>query len=193
VGSAAHPNLLLATGKIAILYLLDITTGTGHSMGRFNSSTNNDVQEVIPVPPPNTTQLDGGNYAVPAYWNGNIYTTGQSFPLSQFTISSGTIATPQLATSTNVYPPRGGVPAVSANGNTNGIVWIMDLSGWTGVGNAILYAYDATNVSTTLYTSPASGAGAAGAAVKFTVPMVANGKVYVGGQASITVFGLLPN
>lgn len=188
VGSVAHPHLALATGKIAILYLLDQT-----NMGRFNSVANQDVQEVIPVPPPNTTQLDGGIYGVPAYWNGNIYSTGQSFPLSQFTISNGVIATPQFADSPNLFPPRGGIPAVSASGSTNGIVWILDLSAWATSGPAILDAYDATDVTRLLYSSPASGSGAAGPSVKFTVPTVANGKVYVGGQSVFTVFGLLPN
>jgi len=150
------------------------------------------VQEVIPVPPPNTTQLDGGNYGLPAYWNGNIYTTGQNFPLSQFRISNGSIATPAFAVSSNVFPSRGATPAVSANGATNGIVWVLDLSTWGSGGNALLDAYDATNVASLLFRSPASGSGAAGVAVKFTVPTVANGKVYVGGQASFTVFGLLP-
>ena len=195
VASAAHPHLALATGKIAILYLLDISQASpGQTkMGRFNSSTNNDVQEVIPVPPPNTTQLDGGNYGVPAYWNGNIYTTGQNYPLSQFTISNGVIATPQHATSSNLFPPRGGVPAVSASGTTNGVVWIIDYTAWPTNGPSILDAYDATNVGTMLYSSPSSGTGAAGPSVKFTVPTVANGKVYVGGQSTVVVFGLLPN
>jgi hypothetical protein len=188
VGSSTHPHLLLATGKIAVLYLLDQT-----NMGRFTSGFNKDVQEVIPVPPPNTTQLDGGNYGVTAYWNGNIYSTGQNYPLSQFTIANGVIATPQSATSGNLFPPRGAVPAVSASGTSNGIVWVLDLSNWTGTGSGVLYAYDATNVSNKLYSSPASGTGAAPAAVKFTVPTVANGKVYIGGQASFAVFGLLPN
>ncbi len=186
VGSSAHPHLILATGKIAILYLLDQA-----NMGRFHSS-NQDVQEAIPVPPPNTTQLDGGNYGVPAYWNGNIYTTGQNFPLSQFTISNGTIATPQFAVSSNTYPARGAIPTVSAAGTTNGIVWVLDLTAWGSSGNAILDAYDASNVANLLFSSPSTGSGASGAAVKFTVPTVANGKVYVGGQASFTVFGLLP-
>src|SRR5438128_9392802 len=107
-------------------------------MGKFNSGSNKDVQEVIPVPPPNTTQLDGGNYGVPAYWNGNIYTTGQNFPLSQFKISNGTIATPQFAVSSNMFPPRGAVPAVSANSTTNGVTWVLDLTGWTSGGSAVL-------------------------------------------------------
>ncbi len=187
VGSPAHPHLLIGTGKVAILYLLDQA-----NLGQFNS-VNQDLQEVIPVPPPNTTQLDGGIYGLPAYWNGNIYVTGQNFPLSQFTIASGVIATPQSSVSGNTFPPRGAIPAVSASGTTNGIVWILDLNAWPSNGPAILDAYDATNVANLLFSSPTSGTGAAGAAVKFTLPTVANGKVYVGGQASFCVYGLLPN
>ena len=194
VGSVAHPNLAIATGKVAILYVLDIGTPSpgGTKMGKFNSSSNNDVQEVIPVPPPNTTLLDGGNYANIAYWNGNIYTTGQNFPLSQFTIANGVIATPQSSKSSNMFPPRGGVPSVSANGTTGGIVWIIDYTGWQNNTPAVLDAYDATNVGSLLFSSPTSGNGAAGPAVKWSVPTVANAKVYVGGQYVFTVFGMLP-
>ena len=188
VGSTAHPHLALIAGKISILYLLD-----QNNMGKFNSSTNSDVQEVVPVPPPNTTLNDGGNYAVPAYWNGNIYTVGQNFPLSQFQISNGAISTPQAAVSSNLFPPRGGVPAVSANGTTGGIVWIIDYTGWQNNTPSILDAYDANNVGTLLFSSPASGAGAAGAGVKWSVPTVANGKVYIGTQFFLNVYGLLPN
>jgi hypothetical protein len=192
MGSTAHPHLALATGKVSILYLLDQT-----NMGKFNSSTNSDLQEVITCTTaqncPNTTLLDGGNYGDPAYWNGNIYTTGQNYPLSMFQIANGVIATPQSSKSNNTFPPRGAIPVVSANGTATGVVWVLDLSGWSANTPAILDAYDAANVSTLLYSSPASGAGAAGPAVKFTLPTVANGKVYVGGQLVFTVFGLLPN
>jgi hypothetical protein len=56
------------TGKVAILYLLDQT-----NMGKFNSSTNNDVQEVIPVPRP-----------IPSCWTAATMATlpsGQRAPL----------------------------------------------------------------------------------------------------------------
>jgi len=195
VASAAHPHLAIATGKVAILYLLDISQAAAGQtkMGEFNSGSNLDVQDVISVPPPNTTQLDGGINGIPAYWNGNVYTTGQNFPLSQFRIANGLMATPQFARSNNLFPPRGATPGVSASGNTNGVVWILDLAAWPSSGKSILDAYDATNVSNLLFSSPGSGSGAAGPAVKFTVPTVANGKVYVGGQSTITIFGLLPN
>lgn len=188
VGSTAHPHLALATGKVGILYLLDQT-----SMGRFTSGTNNDVQEVTPVPPPNTTNFDGGIFGSPAYWNGNIYVTGVNYPLEQFLISNGVISSISSSNSTNTFPLRGATPAVSANGSTNGIVWVLDLSGWQNNLPAILDAYDATNLTNLLYSSPASGSGAAGAAVKFSVPTVANGKVYIGCESSFSVFGLLPN
>ncbi len=193
VGSATHQHLAVATGKVAILYLLDQT-----NMGKNHSSFNNDVQEVVPVPPPNTTLLDGGNYGNIAFWatganTGNIYTTGQNFPLSQFQISNGTISTPQAATSTNTFPPRGGVPSVSANGTAGGVVWIVDFTGWQNGSAAILDAYDATNVGTLLFSSPGSGVGAIAPAVKWSVPTVANGRVYVGAQYSFSVYGLLPN
>jgi len=162
-------------------------------MGKFNSTTNHDVQEAIPVPPPNTTLLDHGIFGGVAYWNGNLYSTGVTFPLSQFQIANGVISTPQFANSNNTFPIRGSVPVVSASGTTNGIVWIIDPTAWTTNGPAILDAYDATNVSTMFFSSPSSGTGAAGPAVKFTVPTVANGKVYVPGEYTFTVFGLQPN
>jgi hypothetical protein len=57
----------------------------------------------------------------------------------------------------------------------------------------VLFAYDTRHLGT-LYTSDATAGSAntAGSAVKFSVPPAANGKVYVGTQTEITVFGLLP-
>jgi chitodextrinase len=187
LGPVAHPNLLLVTGKPGILFLLDRS-----NLGKFNSGGDQAVQEVTVSL--NTTQIIGGLFPQPAYWNGNIYTAAVADPLKRYTISSSAnppISSVPQSQSSHTFDQRGATPAVSANGTSNGIVWLLDISAYPG-GPAVLYAYDATNVLTPLYSSPSSGSGAAGNAVKFTVPTVANGKVYVGGQGVLTVFGLLP-
>ena len=86
---------------------------------------------------------------------------------------------------------------MSAQSTTNGIVWALNThnnntpNGSGTSGPAILFAYDASNL-TTLYSSPTSGTGAAVNAIKCVVPTIANGKVYVAGNGGVTAFGLLP-
>jgi hypothetical protein len=79
------------------------------------------------------------------------------------------------------------------------VVWTVDTTangttttGSNAAGPAILRAYDANNLATRLWSSNVSGADAAGLAVKFVVPTVANGKVYLGCQGELTVYGLQP-
>ena len=91
--------------------------------------------------------------------------------------------------------PQGATPVISSNGTNDAILWLIDTSGAFTTPNspAILRAYDPNNLSTEIYSSPADATSpnAAGPAVKFTVPTVANGKVYVGTQTSLDVFGYL--
>jgi hypothetical protein len=79
-------------------------------------------------------------------------------------------------------------------------VWAVDTSQYgppslLGTGPSVLHAYDATNLSRELWNSAQAAANRdqAGNAVKFTVPTIANGKVYIGSAAEITVYGLLPD
>jgi hypothetical protein len=76
--------------------------------------------------------------------------------------------------------------SISANGAQNGIVWAIEAGGTTA-----LHAYDATNVARELYnTNQAGSRDQFGTAIRFTVPTVMNGKVFVAGKAELAVFGL---
>jgi hypothetical protein len=86
-----------------------------------------------------------------------------------------------------VFGGLGAAPVVSSNRSTNGIVWLAE-PGYGGT----LHAYDASNLANELYNSQMNPArDALGSFVKFSVPVVANGKVYVGTGNSLAVFGLL--
>jgi outer membrane protein assembly factor BamB len=78
---------------------------------------------------------------------------------------------------------------VSANGSSNGIVWAHH-----NTNPAVLYAFDAGNLGRKLYDSSqaANGRDQFGAGNKFITPMIADGKVFVGTQGGVAVFGLLP-
>ena len=79
---------------------------------------------------------------------------------------------------------------MSANGSEDGIVWLVERIP-NGV-NAVLHAYDAADVSRELYNSDQSGSrDTFGVGVKFSVPTVVNGKVYVGSVSKLSIFGLV--
>ena len=91
------------------------------------------------------------------------------------------------STGTSIGYP-GATPSISSNGNSNGIVWLIQSSG----GAAVLRAYDPANGLASLYSSGNKSSDAAGSGVKFSVPTIANGKVYVGTQTELDVYGSLP-
>jgi hypothetical protein len=86
--------------------------------------------------------------------------------------------------------------AISANGSSNGILWAIQTNGASPDNpNApgVLYAYDATNLADELYdTTEAGTRDTMDLAAKFSIPLVANGKVFVGSQTELTAYGLLP-
>jgi hypothetical protein len=78
---------------------------------------------------------------------------------------------------------RGTTPFISSNGTNDGILWTIDqgqpLQSPQAITNATLYAYDATNLSNELYGSDVNSGDQPGIGIKFTSPIVANGKVYI--------------
>ncbi len=168
-------HLAVGAGKDANIYVVN-----RDSMGKFNPNSNNVYQEI-------TGQLSSGEFGMPAYFNGTVYFGAVSDNVKAFPITNAQLATaPSSLTSTSFTYP-GSTPSISANGTMNGIVWAVENSN-----PAVLHAYDATNLSHELYNSNQAGArDNFGPGNKFITPMIANGKVFVGTQNGVAVFGLL--
>jgi hypothetical protein len=129
-------------------------------------------------------------FSTPAYWNGFVYQSSDNSPLFAFKLAGGKLsANPVAQTSVN-FLFHGSTPVVSSNGPTKGIVWIL-LNGFGDGPPTVLYAFRATDL-TELYDSSQVAGDAAGPGVKFAVPTVANGRVYVGTQTELDVYGMLP-
>jgi uncharacterized protein (TIGR03437 family) len=118
--------------------------------------------------------------------NKTLYFCGPGDPLKAFPIADAQMATSPSSTSPEPYGYPGCVPSISANGTSNAIVWALQPPG-------ALAAYNAGNLANELYTSNQNAQrDALGNEVKFSVPTVANGKVYAGTQSEVVVYGLLP-
>jgi hypothetical protein len=160
------------------------------NMGHFNAGTDNVVQKFSP---------GGAIFSTAAFWQNTLYIAGVNQQLKAYTLntSNSTFNQPAASLSVNFYGFPGTTPSVSSSGSSNGIVWALDThSNGTPNGSAsapaILHAYDATNIGIELWNSTKGTGNDAGSAVKFCVPTVANGRVYVGTQTELTVYGLLP-
>ena len=92
-----------------------------------------------------------------------------------------------------VYGTHGATSSLSANGNSDGILWEIEATNAENGAAAILHAYAAANLGNELYNSTqAGGRDAAGPAVKFSVPTVADGHVYVGAAGELDIYASLP-
>ena len=192
-GTTQHPHILIGCGKNGTIYVVD-----RDKLGGFNSNNDSQIiQELVNVigdVPVGTTEDSENCYGMPAYWQGKVYWVGVGDALKSFTFTNGLLSTAAVSKSSETYQFPGTSPVISANGATQGIAWAIENNGTlkqdvSGT-NAILHAYDATNVATELYNSNQVASDAAGAPIKFSQPMVANGKVYVGTQSSVAVYGL---
>ena len=114
-----------------------------------------------------------------------MYFCGSGDNLKAFPLANATLAAAPSSQSATQFAYAGCAPTISANGTANAIVWAIDSAG-------LVRAYDATNLANELWNSNQNEArDALGAAVRFTAPIVVNGKVYVGTQNSVVVYGLL--
>jgi hypothetical protein len=178
LGSGSPAHLIVGGGKEGIVYLLDgdAMGGLGDGQARQHFALSADI------------------YSTGAFWNNTLYIGAVAAPLQAYSFNPSTrmfITTPASQTPERFIFPTA-TPAVSASGSaTNGIVWLLDntpfcTSQSLSCGSTVLHAYDATNLGNELWNSSMAAADAAGFAIKFTVPTIANGKVYVGTRGNNT-------
>ena len=174
------PHLLVGAGKEGKIYLINRDAG---KMGGFNPAFDSVTQSV--------GGAIQGTWSKPAYFNGAVYYAGSGDNLKRILLNAADgqptrIATAASSRSATYYNYPGATPAVSANGASGGIVWTIE-----SANAAVLHAHDASNVAYELYNSAAAGTrDNAGFYDKFTVPTIANGKVYVPAQFQVSVYGL---
>jgi hypothetical protein len=175
--SGAYPHLAVVEGKGGVLYLVD-----RDHMGHWQPGNNSHAVQTMAVP--------NGVFGSMAYWKHYLYVLSDGDVLRQFAVIDGKLS-PKAASG---FPGVAATPTLSANGLDDGIVWLLRSKVWNAPDQpAVLYAYDAANVAHELYNSEQNaGRDRAGLALRFNIPTVVNGHVYVGTKHEVDVYGLLP-
>jgi hypothetical protein len=173
-GEVVH-HLAVGAGKDGNIYVVN-----RDNMGKFDPNGNNSnvYQEI-------TGALANGVWAMPAYFTNTVIYGAVNNHLKAFGISNGKLLTIPTSQSLNTFTYPGATPAVSGTG-LNGIVWAVE-----NTSPAVLHAYDASNLAQELYNSNQNGS-QFGPGNKFITPIIAKGKVFVGTQTGVAIFGLLP-
>jgi len=173
-------HLVVGAGKDGNIYLVN-----RDSMGRFSPGGNNIWQQLTQALGNGSS---GGVWSTPAYFNGVVYYGPVGAALQAFAVVNARLSSSPVSQTSGTFGYPGTAPAVSANGTSNGIVWAHE-----NTSPAVLHAYDAGNLAHELYNSSqaAGGRDQFGAGNKFITPTIADGKVLVGTQTGVAVFGLL--
>jgi FtsP/CotA-like multicopper oxidase with cupredoxin domain len=199
--AGAYPHLVIQGGKCGV------GSANGGTQGCVKYVLNGDNlggQQAGDAGALYHANTGGSMFGGPAFFqdsSGKSYVIyGGGNPLTTYTLDLNPISlVPQSEANVGCLGCRapGSQPIVSSNGTTAGtaIVWALKTPGNSG-GAISLYAFDALNMSHTLYTGTAgqwtntSGAPYIGNA--FVSPLVANGRVYVPTDGGVAVFGLNP-
>ncbi len=180
--SVGPPNLIATAGKRGDIYLI-----SRDSMGGYNLTDNSNIIQYLPG------ALAKYYHGSPLYWNSGtngqmIYFLAHQDYLKAFSLNNGLLSTTPAAQTTSKLTTYG-LPSISANGTSNGIVWLVrSISG-----TPLLSAYDA-NVLYLLYDTSmaAGGRDSLGTVTHFATPTIANGKVFAGTFTQLVAYGLFP-
>lgn len=183
--SGNFPHELIGSGKAGEIFVVNRDQFTAHN-DHFDSTNVYDF-----VVQTNLGKI-GASFDTPACFNGRIYYAASGDEMKSFAVTNGALAGNTIIADKNrTFSFPGATPSISANGTNNGIVWALQMPSSLG-GVATLVAANATNIATELYTSAnVASRDQLGVGVKFALPTVADGQVFVGSSNSVSVFGLL--
>jgi hypothetical protein len=170
------PNLLITSGKEGDIYLLN-----QENLGGYNAVNNDQIVQYIPG-------ALGEFYGNPLYWNNTVYFLAHLDYLKAYSLTDGALSTTPVAQTSSKLTTIG-LPSISANGTSNGIVWLVrNISG-----TPLLSAFDAVRLYLLYDTSMATGGrDSLGIVEHYATPTIANGKVYAGTETQLVVYGLFP-
>ncbi len=177
----ATPHEIVAGGKEGFVYLLNRDFLGGYDLGTCGNppSCDDALQEFAVIPGEQPGQIKDVLYSTPAYWNNTVYFAPNASPLLAYPLSGGLLGTP-LATPQKYVGAHS--PSISANGNTNGILWVIS-------GNN-LDAFNATSLQLIYSSKQVLSRDRLPAVAHFATQTVVNGKVYVATQTTLSVYGL---
>jgi hypothetical protein len=180
-----HPHVLVQAGKEGRIVVLDRDNLGGYAAGA--SSNTNALQDISTITPQSK-----GFWSTPAYWNGNIYLWAENNVPMLFKMNTGVMDTApdSKSTITSAFPNP--TFSISSNGTQNGVAWAVRADQFNTNGPAVLYAWDANDLTNIIYESDSNATrDAAGPANRYSIPVVTNGKVYVAAKGEVDVYGLL--
>lgn len=173
-----YPHLLVQVGKEGTIDLVN-----RDNMGHWHSGNDSQIVQTLPYE-------IGGVWGSPTFWNNTAYFGGVDDYLKAFSFNPQTqlLSTGPVSQTPEQFAFPGPTVSVSSNGTSNGIAWIVESDSTY----AVLRAYSATNLADELYNSEQnSGRDRAGLPVKFSVPTIADGHVFVPAQGQVSMYGLL--
>src|SRR5271156_125653 len=203
-----NTSYVLGGGKQGVLYLTDV-----NAMGEFNASGDQVRQEFQAVYGVGTSHIHGGPVYFDSDQNGpTTYVWGENDVLRGFLFNAttGLLNPTPFATSTMTAPVTnndgampGGFLAISANGQSNGILWASTPYNDNAVVKTVqgvLYAFDADTLNLLWSDKTTDARDEIGYFAKYVPPLVANGKLYMAtfgalgttnGSGALVVYGLL--
>lgn len=189
------PHILVQAGKEGKIYVVSRDSPMTHLNTHYNPLPNcaSSDPEIVEE---SASGAVGGMWSMPAYWNSTLYFWGSGDVLKSIPVVSGLPNFSSVTMGSVAIQFPGATPSISSSGTQagTGIVWAIDGSNYgppgPQAGPAVLHALDATAVGSELWNSSQVSGDQAGNAVKFSVPTIANGKVYVGTSSEVDVYGL---